>query len=1182
MKLGTIVLFLVCGKVCIFGTEAVNPSCVSPQYFQIGTRATVNCMFQENFTNLFWYDPTDPFHDNAVVVVQNSVKQGRGFLSGEFDINADGSLIINNVTLEHEGTFTALLLQTLESDAVRFDVQVFVFGPFLSRLPHIEDCIDNNDLCFQTWNRQSEVLCVIQDARPAVPLSWMVRTYLEDQNVTYNFSFTNETNSFFTSRVTTRQPFTYSPFLALLVCKADAPPGLLLMNESLVLLLNKEETLPNIEPVKIYAEIRSKLKLNCSRNTIVHLVWHVRKFSEPAFKNVGVAFLVNMFKSHIVDYNLSDAGSLMISNVTAQHEGVYRCISSNGFEDDVVIYEVFVFSSPHPRYLVVDGCDAGQDCTLEVHPEGNLTCSVKRIRPRLRLDFRPLNDKASTFILFYDKNTTVKDNEDTFDISLTSKYSVNDNTKTRIPIECALIGSDMKIFNLSTKLELRITKDKTSTDETSNEPSQGGRYYWIAFVVILVLVVLLLLSGGVILKGISLLRQQRTEENNPMVPLSKERDFMIDQLKRRYEDLYHALQPVPGLRGKPCCVNEVFVENGMQYLDTKEKNGGQANSWKKLDSYSRILDDLQEYALRCIVEGEPGYGKSTLALQLAYDWCNDITDISEKETRLLILLRLRQLSKRSSIYSAIKESLLPLDTQLSETDIESILRENERSVLVVMDGFDEYPHQNSDNDIISIIARKKCQSFKVILTTRTSHLPKKFPLLTRRIRLTGFDKHARNQYIQKVVPGCDAKAVDRIQRHLKDTPLLKDLCQVPLFFAMFVHLIYENEEFLRFQSVTSFFRSVMACLHNHMKGKMNGEASGTYVILDEDQCKLEELAFQGLNNENQQISWMKEELYERLGQDFYNQYKRTGILVEEHVLDIVSIQYRTIVRFYHDIFCEWFAAQYLAKYPLKVNPVDLRYLDPFKFQYVYRFACGLNVEATKIIIPYLEDNYEASIFTILCFLEISGMFELTLQFVEILCATTLRVEREHSRLFQRSVKELVEVASAKQIAVTRLWLYDCYSKVELGTERVQLKSEIEIPVLATLQELWIQETGGEYIRDEVTDILQYSLMCEKLMELHFYDCLLPYSVQTEHLSTLNTRKIEVIWQPRGFLEVEYHLNFVSGTWESTVNDAVIAMTHEDHEREVKEFKIRYRHQETNDSSRVMEENEIVEADESRL
>ncbi|KAJ8048742.1 NLR family CARD domain-containing protein 4 [Holothuria leucospilota] len=1182
MKLETIVLFLLCGKVCIFGTEAVNPSCVSPQYFQIGTKATVNCMFQENYTNLFWYEPTDPFHDNAVVIVQNSVKQGRGLLSGAFDIDANGSLIINNVTLQHEGTFTALLLQTLESDAVRFDVQVFVFGPFLSRLPHIEDCIDNNDICFQTWNRQSEVLCVIQDARPAVPLSWMVRTYLEDQNVTYNFSFTNETNSFFTSRVTTRQPFTYSPFLALLVCKADAPPGLLLMNESLVLLLNEEETLPTIEPVKIYAEIRSKLEMNCSRNTTVHLVWHVRKFSEPAFKNVGVASLVNMFTSHIVDCTLSDTGSLIISNVTAQHEGVYRCISSNGFEDYIVIYEVLVFSPPYPRYLVVDGCDVGQDCTLEVHPEGSLTCSVKRIRPRLRLDFRPLNDKASTFILFYDKNITVTENGDTFDVSFTSKYSVKDSTKTRISIECALIGSDINILSLSTKLDLVITKDNTSTDETSNESSQGRRYYWIAILVILASVVLLLLSVGAILKG-GCMRQRKTEEvteeNTPMLVLSKKRDF-IDQLKIRYEKLYHAIQPIPGLCDKPCCVNKVFVESGMVYLDANERIGGQA-SWKKLDSYRTILHDLQVNVLRCIVEGEPGYGKSTLALQLAFDWCNNT---SEQETCILILLRLRQLSKDSSIYSAIKKFLLPMDTKLSETDIESILCEGERSVLVVMDGFDEYPHQNSDNDIMSIIARNKCQSFKVILTTRTSHLPNDYPPLTSRIRLIGFDKHAREQYIQKVVPDCDAEAVDMIKRQLKDTLLLKDLCQVPLFFVMFVHLIYENEQFQTFQSVTSFVRAVMACLQNHMKGKMKDEASGTYAIFDEDQSQLEELAFQGLSNENQQITWGKEELYEQLGQDLYDQYVSTGILVEEDFLDIAKIQYKTKVRFYHEIFCEWFAARHLAKNPSKVDAGGLRYLDPFRFQYVYRFACGLDKDAGWKIIDYLNKNYDAGdTFTTLCLLELMAIDESTLPFVEASCDATLRIEKEHSRLVQRSVKELLAVASVnKVIPVPKLWLYDSYSKVDPGTESIQLKSKIAIPALTTLKELWIQETGGENSMGDITDILQYSLKCEKLKKLCFYDCLLPYCVQNEHLFSLKRREIEVIWQPRGFVEVEYHLNLVSGTWESTVNDAVIAMTHEDYEREVKEFKIRYRHQETNEPCRVTEENENVEADESGL
>ncbi|KAJ8017606.1 hypothetical protein HOLleu_44869 [Holothuria leucospilota] len=115
----------------------------------------------------------------------------------------------------------------------------------------------------------------------------------------------------------------------------------------------------------------------------------------------------------------------------------------------------------------------------------------------------------------------------------------------------------------------------------------------------------------------------------------------------------------------------------------------------------------------------------------------------------------------------------------------------------------------------------------------------------------------------------------------------------------------------------------------------------------------------------------------------------------------------------------------------------------------------------------------------------------------------------HSRFGTRSpLKELLAVASCQQakenvqarpklkishfrsrllascfIPVPKLWLYDSYSKVDLGTESVQLKSKIAIPALTTLKELWIQETGGENSIGDITDILQYSLKCEKLKKL---------------------------------------------------------------------------------------------------
>lgn len=57
---------------------------------------------------------------------QDSEKSGKGFTSGEFDIHPNGSLIINNVTLQHGNSFgvTLFFSRTKIPDTWVIEVQV--------------------------------------------------------------------------------------------------------------------------------------------------------------------------------------------------------------------------------------------------------------------------------------------------------------------------------------------------------------------------------------------------------------------------------------------------------------------------------------------------------------------------------------------------------------------------------------------------------------------------------------------------------------------------------------------------------------------------------------------------------------------------------------------------------------------------------------------------------------------------------------------------------------------------------------------------------------------------------------------------------------------------------------------------------------------------------------------------
>ncbi|KAJ8018185.1 hypothetical protein HOLleu_43966 [Holothuria leucospilota] len=327
------------------GAKADDIGCTSPQYVSIGSEGVITCSFR-SFYCLLWYSSPDVFHSEVVLTMVGSVKSGPGYLSGEFDIYPNGSLIIYNVSLEDEGTFTAIILETPTSDVIRYVVDVIIIAPTLSRLPLILECGNESRICFRILPAHSAVSCKIQDARPAVPLSWMIRTNSGDRNVSSSFSVTNGTYPFYTSVVTTSALFTYSSILALLVCKADSVSGLLEINESLILIQNGDEALSSVASMMTYVERGRTLVLNCTDRNFSYFSWQVKKPLETIFSNILFAvFVEGNLQSHIEDhdYRLHSEGTLFIDDVSVGNEGTYRFISSNGMEDVRLQYDVTVF-----------------------------------------------------------------------------------------------------------------------------------------------------------------------------------------------------------------------------------------------------------------------------------------------------------------------------------------------------------------------------------------------------------------------------------------------------------------------------------------------------------------------------------------------------------------------------------------------------------------------------------------------------------------------------------------------------------------------------------------------------------------------------------------------------------------------------------------------------------------------
>ncbi|KAJ8050519.1 NLR family CARD domain-containing protein 4 [Holothuria leucospilota] len=1105
-------LLVMLAKRLLFLESTQDARCDSPQYLELGKSGTIICVFHRDFVRVLWYNTTDYLHTNPILHYNGeSIKSGLGYESGEFDIFPNGSLIISEVSLEHDHTFKVAYVPFEDSQPTLVDVEIIVLVKPSVPFPVFDSCDNVGARCYSSLQSSSSIQCLVHGARPKVTLILKKRT-VDGDVILSNTTLISSEGIGYTARITTSDVFHRTSSIVLLICQASSPPGMLEKGETLMLTENGNTDLPR-EIMTKHIMRYSRMELNCSQTNKGFVAWKKAISVERVQYQLLLysLFIEDSFTKVIADdFSLGSNSSLIVPSVDLKHEGIYICTFGDGVIEAVKAYKVTIAVSPVPPYPVVDGCAHHPYCALEAEREGTLTCTVHGIRPHVQLEWKTFYDSDAASISFTNQKMTVTDNGETFDVIYWTEYRVHLRTRVRLTVECKV--SEDFFSGLSTKIDLVLLQDSVYATDKTNLPSS---YMLPHLPSVLCIILLLLLLWGLNVcckrfyknrRPTSTFNSENNEESVAMLTsqpsglqnIREIKDRFLKEVKEKYKELYDAVQPIPYVKDKMYCVDKVFVEGGIEFLESIE-DAGRHELWKRLERHQDIFRASCVKSPRRILEGEPGYGKSTVTLQIAYDWCNSKTNSVLKDVEILILLRLRQLGGVPSIYRAIKRFILPMDTKLTERDIETILH-SDFSVAVILDGFDEYPDRDSVTitDVTTIIARQKFQDAEVITTTRSSFLPKKYPPSTKRIRLTGFNAKARRYYIRKAVVGDDDEGVKTLEGYLEQNPILSDLCQVPLLFVIFAHMAKESEEFRKLNSVTKFFRYMISCFHSHMRNKMKDENVRNHELFETNHSKLDRAAFEALQGSSQKIVWPKDQLRQQIGREFYDQYIRIGILVEEEGFDFNNdpatpitehVRYKTEVRFYHKLFCEWYAAHYLADY-LQQNPdVDLRaflqHLDPFDVQYMYRFSCGLNSESAKKIISYLKKIEGGDKFAILCILEQTGKIDNIKETIRQLCSTGLIISGHESLLLQRSSLQLLEIAARNDMHIDLVDLNNCLKSVDLSSKCIQLQSGLMFNSRIPTKELGISVTSREITKEEAIAVLEFSSMCPSLKKLVF-------------------------------------------------------------------------------------------------
>ena len=212
-------------------------------------------------------------------------------------------------------------------------------------------------------------------------------------------------------------------------------------------------------------------------------------------------------------------------------------------------------------------------------------------------------------------------------------------------------------------------------------------------------------------------------------------------------------------------------------------------------TYDKIFELLEGNSGKSRVAflGQAGVGKTTFLAKMAYDWA---TGKHLKEIYLLFFVPLRD-THRTPCFGDIPRKYLNRIRHLESRKVELYMRENQKKVMLLLDGLDEYSgditHEDPGDALIGIMRGDALQHAPTIITTR----PWRAEQITKvdninqqydRVLVEGFKKEDVQVYITKFFEQDSESANSLINLMTKDSLIAHNMAPYPIFCCMLCHV----------------------------------------------------------------------------------------------------------------------------------------------------------------------------------------------------------------------------------------------------------------------------------------------------------------------------------------------------------------------------------------------------------
>lgn len=413
---------------------------------------------------------------------------------------------------------------------------------------------------------------------------------------------------------------------------------------------------------------------------------------------------------------------------------------------------------------------------------------------------------------------------------------------------------------------------------------------------------------------------------------------MIERIRQLYKIREERLLPVPWCEDFSFKLNEIFTR---LRIVGKDKTRGEMK--EDITNMTAIFKTHEECEGRktvprtVLIEGDPGMGKTTYCQKLAYDWATSREHWDKSFPMIALLLLLRCHEIKSDLWQAIDEQLLPDDIdEECKGNLFKFIRENQSSVLFVLDGLDEADHGAIDM-FIKLAQGKELNKCLFVFTSRHESGMKMRRYCDNLWEIVGFTQEDAKHFIYKYFRNMEHLA-ERLFKEIRSRSDLRQLMSNPLNTALLCILCEDFKEAFP-KSKTQLYIEIVKCVLRRYEEK-EGSSRNNEDLIEVYEEKLRSLGHIALQ------SLLKGELYieeSKVNANNINAVKKFGFL---------SVQSGSRKRdpcfrysFLHKSFQEFFAGFHLAlKIVREEDEAEIKILDKRflgELHQVFLYICGV-------------------------------------------------------------------------------------------------------------------------------------------------------------------------------------------------------------------------------------------------